>query len=395
MRDLLRLSFRVFHTRPLRTSLTILGMAIGIGTVLFLTSLGYGLQAIFLGSLISTQDSLITIEAFYSSESSISITQDSISRVAAFPETGEVSPIAEFPAEIIRDNSFGNIIAQMVMPNFFRLSGLVVDQGTVFGENDPAAVLSNQAARLLDIESDIPTALTQDILFKVFYPRDGTFEVVETPFKTPLKIRGIINDDLRPPFAIIPLAYAEQPPPSFTKILVKARDIDQLEALRTRLVDNGYLTSTRVDLVNQAQKILRVMTIVLSTFGVTALVVSAIGMFNTMIIGFMERIHEVGIIKALGATDKDIKRLFLMESLVLGFTGGLGGIILGMGTSALANFGLNTLALRFGGKPFTLFVTPLWFLGFILIVSAIIGLCSGYMPARRATKLSPREAFFK
>lgn len=137
------------------------------------------------------------------------------------------------------------------------------------------------------------------------------------------------------------------------------------------------------------------MTIVLSTFGVTALVVSAIGMFNTMIIGFMERIHEVGIIKALGATDKDIKRLFLMESLVLGFTGGLGGIILGMGTSALANFGLNTLALRFGGKPFTLFVTPLWFLGFILIVSAIIGLCSGYMPARRATKLSPREAFFK
>ena len=77
----------------------------------------------------------------------------------------------------------------------------------------------------------------------------------------------------------------------------------------------------------------------------------------------------------------------------MGFLGGIGGIILGVGIGQIANFGLSLLATRLGGKPFEAFITPLWFVGLILASSSLIGLISGFWPARRASFLSPKEAF--
>jgi putative ABC transport system permease protein len=165
--------------------------------------------------------------------------------------------------------------------------------------------------------------------------------------------------------------------------------------LRDLLEKDGFLISAKIDLVNQARKITNAITVSLMVFGIAALVVSAIGMFNTMIVGFLERIYEVGVMKALGATDADIKNLFLMESLVIGFLGGAAGIVLGMAGGGALNFLMSTLSQNLGSKALTLFITPPWFAIAVLFLSSFIGVISGFLPARNASLLSPREAFVR
>ncbi|MBI5732253.1 MAG: ABC transporter permease [Candidatus Magasanikbacteria bacterium] len=392
--DLLRLSVRIFKTKPLRTFLTILGMSVGIGTVLFLISLGYGLQYILIGKLVATEDSLITMEAFYPSESGLNITKETAEQILALPETGEISLVAEFPGEIRYGDSSGFTLIRMAKPNYFRLSGVVPDIGFAYREDEAGAVLSSQAVKLTELIPDAST-LDKSFFFKVFYQKENEVNVEEVEFQKPLNLKGVITDEVQPPFALLPYGFSAKDPPFYKRILVKARDINLIEGLRDKLIAKGFVISARIDLVNQAKKVMNIITVVLGVFGIAALIVSAIGMFNTMIIGFLERIYEVGIMKSLGATDRDIRNLFLTESLMMGFLGGVGGVVFGTGLGQIANLSLNLLARQFGGKPFTLFITPTWFILVILVSSAFIGIVSGFWPAERATYLSPKEAFVK
>lgn len=79
----------------------------------------------------------------------------------------------------------------------------------------------------------------------------------------------------------------------------------------------------------------------------------------------------------------------------MGAMGGFGGVTIGVVTSQGTNLVLNLIAKHLGGKGFTLFITPLWFIGFIMILSIFIGIGSGFLPAHRASKLSPKEAFLQ
>lgn len=402
--DLFKLSLRVFKTKPLRTFLTILGMSFGIGTVLFLISLGYGLQYILIGKLVATEDSLISIEASYPSETELNITSEDIKTIMEIPEAAEVSPVAEFTGELHYATSSGLIITRIIQPNYFRLSGQLPDIGSEISESEPATIISSQTLKLLGLNQDelkdkfnnqTKNKSNEKISYKVFYQSESKLEVDESDSKEPLALKGMILSELEPPFALIPENYLSLKPPFYKKILVKAKDISVVEKLRDKLIEKGFLISARIDLVNQASKVMRIITIVLGVFGVTALIVAAVGMFNTMIISFMERIFEVGIIKSLGATDKDVRNLFLMESFVMGLLGGLGGVALGVGAGQIANLGLNLLAKKLGGKSFSLFITPIWFIVLILASSSLIGLISGFWPARRASTLSPKEAFIR
>lgn len=396
--DLLKLSLRVFHTKPLRTFLTIFGMSFGIGTVLVLVSLGYGLQYILIGKLVATEDSLITLEALYPPESELNIAYDDLKNIVAMPQVAEVSPIAEFTGEISNDKITGLVITRIIRPSYFRLSGQMPDVGNPILEMEPSTVLSNAALKLTGIiqstSTPINAALGENFSFKIFYQSEGSIEVEETKTKSNLALRGIIADELQP-FALIPQEFVEKEPPFYKRVLIKAKDINAVESLRDELIEKGFLISARIDLVNQATKVMRIITGVLGVFGVTALIVAAVGMFNTMIVSFLERIFEIGIIKSLGATDADVRNLLLMESWIMGLLGGIGGVILGMGTGEVANFGLSMLAVRLGGKPFDLFITPAWFVLLIIASSSIIGLFAGLWPAQRATYLSPKEAFLR
>jgi ABC-type antimicrobial peptide transport system permease subunit len=391
--ELLSLSLRTFRTKPQRAFLTIMGMSVGIATVLLLVSLGYGLQYILIGKLMTTEDSLITMEVSYPTESNILIKKPLLDDLRNYENISEVSPIAEFPGEISENGNSGLLVdTRIVEPSYFRLSGLLPNIGTFPTES--GLVTSSQTLVPLGFGID-ETSLNKSLTFKVFYQDDKNNTSEETNSLQPIKIKGIISDESMPPTTIIFANSLSKEPPFYRKVLVKAKNVDVLEALRDKLLKEGFLVSARIDLVTQARKITNIITIILGVFGITALVVSAIGMFNTMIVGFLERIYEVGILKSIGATDTDVRNLFLVEASLMGFLGGVGGIIIGIGGGEILNILLSVFATRFGGSSIRLFLTPWWFIFLILAFSIVIGFVSGWWPAHRAAGLSPKEAFTK
>lgn len=392
--DLTRLSLRIFKTKPLRTALTILGMSVGISAVVFLVSFGYGLQYILIGKLVTTEDSLVTLSASYPVESGLGITQKKIDEIKAMPNVSETSSVAEFPGEIKVNELAGLIpIIRVVEPNMFRLSGTNPDLGVAFKEGELGSILSAQALQLLGIAT-ATDALGKLAQVKIYLTKlDGTTSEIDIPTKLP--VLGLITDDQQPPIAIVPSSIMPTQPTSYKEILIKAKTIDDVNPLRDILEKEGFIISARVDLVNQAKKITNIITTTLAVFGITALIVSAIGMFNTMLIGFIERTYEVGVLKSIGATDSEVRNLFLMESAVIGILGGSGGILIGIGFGKILNFGLSFMANRMGGKSFDLFILPVWFGFAVLFLSIAIGVVSGLVPALRAAGLSPREAFLR
>ncbi|MBX4186774.1 MAG: ABC transporter permease [Candidatus Doudnabacteria bacterium] len=390
--DLLRLSTRIFTVKPTRTLLTILGTSIGIATVVFLISLGYGLQYILLGKLITTQDSLITLQATYAEESNIQMTPEEVVNLSKVANVAETVPLAEFSGEIKTENNTGLALIRISDPDYFRLSGTLPTLGESFTAEKSGIVLTSQAIKLLGMEPD-QSSINKNLAIKVFYQKqDGSSEEVESKI---LAVIGIIIDDAEPPLAYIPQSAMPKSPPLFKEVYIKAKDLASVEPLRDQLLSQGLLISARVDLVNQAQKILNIITIVLGVFGIAALTVSAVGMFNTMIVSFLERTYEVGVMKSLGAMDSDVRNLFLMESAIMGLAGGVSGVGMGMLMGQLFNLALNILAHRLGGESIKLFHTPTWFILLVLTSSSFIGLFAGFWPARRASGLSPKEAFLR
>lgn len=395
-RELFSLSLRSFRNKPQRTFLTILGMSVGIATVLLLVSLGYGLQYILVGKLMTTQDSLITMEISYPTESNLFIKKSNLDKIKEYEEVSEISPIAEFPGEITLSDGYSMLIDNKIIePSYFRLSGSLPNLGKTPTEKTTDGVVITSPT-LAPMNIVLPEeSLGREISFTIFYQDYIVNTYEETLNKIPLKILGIIEDDSTIPMAILFSSYLEKEPPFYSKALVKAKNAEVLETLRDKLQKDGFFVSARIDLVTQARKFTNIITIILGVFGVTALIVSAIGMFNTMLVGFLERVYEVGILKSIGATDYDVKNLFLIEASIMGFMGGLGGILIGVGGGYVFNLLISIFAKQFGGDSIRLFMTPWVFVGLILLFSIIIGVVSGWWPAHRAAGLSPKEAFTK
>jgi len=390
--DLFKLSLRIFRTNPLRMFLTILGMAVGIGVVLFLVSLGFGLQYILIGKMVKTEESLVSLEAFYPEEG-INLTERDLKEISNFPESEEVSPVMEFLGEAKSQEFSASLFTKIVFPNYFRLSGNLPQIGKPFQEGERGIVISNTALRILGLKED-ESSLGKEVSIKINIPKnEAETKLVEIP--EPLSISGIIIDEYSPPSLFFPSEFFPEKPDIYSRVFVKAKDVEKVEALREKLIDKGLLVSAKLDLVRQAKRIMNIITIVLGVFGVSALIVAGIGMLNVMLIGFLERIFEVGIMKAIGATSVDIRNLFLMESVIVAFLGGIGGIFLGILAGEGTNAFLNFLAKQLGGEPVKIFIYPWQFIILILAISIITGFLAGFWPAKKAAQLSAREAFLR
>jgi putative ABC transport system permease protein len=115
-------------------------------------------------------------------------------------------------------------------------------------------------------------------------------------------------------------------------------------------------------------------------------------MFNTMTVTLLERTKEIGIMRTIGGSPLNIKIMFLTESVLMGFLGGMVGIGMGVGGGLTVNYMLNVLATRMGGVAMELFRFPMSFLIFIAVFSAIMGYLTGLYPSSRAGSLNPLDA---
>ncbi len=396
--DIVHLSTRMFKTRLLRTALTILGVSVGIGTIVFLVSLGYGLQTILL-ERITTSESLLSLDVLPADSETAGLTSDTISALEQIPHVSEVVPISIVPAQLTVGESVTDTTANVAPAGLFRLSGIESMAGTLYdGENENHIVVSSVLAQLFGWKPE--DAVGKQVRLTLFYGTssttpNGKLSVVGSSESQQhyqdVTIGAVIPGDTS--FMYIPPTLFPDVPSSYiAQAKVRVENADVMESVRTQILEKGLSVSALFDVVDQANKIFKALQIVLGVFGAAALLVSAIGMFNTMTIAFLERTQEIGIMRAMGAARRDVFSLFVVESAFMGFLGGFGGILIGYIVQALVNFGLNLLARAFGGSPVVLFRTPLWLVFAIIAFSTSVGILTGIIPGRRASKLNPLEA---
>lgn len=391
--DNLHLALRMFKTRPMRTSLTILGVSVGIGTVLFLVSLGYGLQQAILNR-IANADTLLTLDVTAGSNA-VQLTDAAIADMAKIDHVKETSRLANFRGQI----SSGNINTDAVMvamdPSFFRLGGQAAAEGTLFTDESPAdsAVLSTAVVQLLGTTPEEVIGKRLSIYANVpQYNADGTDATTVAALSGSVTVTGIIENSDASELYMPLAAFKDTRVTRYDRLKVKVDKNDFLEQTRNTVIDRGYVVSSLSDIIDQANTIFGIIQLVLGFFGFIALLVSAIGMFNTMTITLLERTNEIGIMRSIGITKRDIRNMFLVESMLMGFLGGVTGLLLSTIGGTLLNFGLNILASRYHAPAMDIFVTPLWFALTVIAFSSVIGFLTGVYPSYRASKLNPLDA---
>lgn len=399
--DILQLATRVFKTNKLRTLLTILGIGVGIGTILFLVSLGFGLQKLILEQ-ITTSDALSTLDIYSENTEVADLDSDTMNKIQSISGVQEISPVLSIPAQIEINALSSGINIFAVNPSYLSFSGTEAKYGRFFESSETnKIVISSAILRSFNIE-DPNSALTSMASLKLYLPKvqgelekSNTEEVEEIKLTTEFEIVGIIEDDFSA-YAYIILSAVENNSdlnlPSYSRAKVKTVSQNEVESVREQLINLGFSVSSLSDTIDEANKIFQAVQVVLSLFGAVALIVSAIGMFNTMTIALLERTQEIGIMKSLGASRGDIWKLFLVESVLIGFLGGVSGIMLGIGAAEISNFSINRLASSLGGASVDLFYTPPEFIFTILCFSTIVGFMTGLYPARRASRLNPLDA---
>ena len=135
------------------------------------------------------------------------------------------------------------------------------------------------------------------------------------------------------------------------------------------------------------------MDVLLASVGTVALVVAGLGIINTLLISVLERYQEIGICKAIGASDGDLVVLFLTEAGIIGLLGGVGGLLLGRVVSWLLEMGVNAYARSQGlTAHLDLFAFPLWLLAATVLFAVVISVLAGVYPALRAARVDPIQA---
>ena len=180
----------------------------------------------------------------------------------------------------------------------------------------------------------------------------------------------------------------------YNQVVVKVSDPREALDISQQITDMGFQAFSPQSFVESINSFYRVLQFVFGGVGAIALLVAAIGIANTMTMSILERTREIGLMKAVGATNRDVLAIFLGEAAGIGFLGGLGGVIIGW----LAGQALNVIAIVYlagqagqqGGAPPSVAVyTPYWLPLFALIFSTIIGMISGLYPALRAATMIP------
>jgi putative ABC transport system permease protein len=180
----------------------------------------------------------------------------------------------------------------------------------------------------------------------------------------------------------------------YNQLTVKVDDVDNALEIRDQIRALGYMAESPQDYVQGINSFYLILQVIFGGVGAVALIVAAIGIANTMAMAILERTREIGLMKAVGATNRDVLTVFLGESAGIGFLGGIGGVILGWSLGQVINvlataYLAGQAAQQGGPPPGTAATTPLWLPISALFFATIIGLISGLYPALRAATLIP------
>jgi putative ABC transport system permease protein len=180
----------------------------------------------------------------------------------------------------------------------------------------------------------------------------------------------------------------------YDNLFVKVQSVDNVQAVSDAISGLGYMAFTPLSFVQGISNFYTIIQVIFGGVGAVALLVAAIGIANTMAMAILERTREIGLMKAIGATNRNVLSIFLGEAAGIGFVGGVGGVALGL----LAGEAINIMAMPYlasqaaqmgGPPPEAAVFTPAWLPMFAILFATIIGLLSGLYPALRAATMIP------
>jgi putative ABC transport system permease protein len=241
---------------------------------------------------------------------------------------------------------------------------------------------------------------------------NSAFSVIRR--EQPLKIVGIVTSE---PYrgmrqgrtsVLLPVGFAEslnliQPGDmrslirpgqgkTYSNMVVRVKRGGDVTGVEDQIKKLGFSAFSIMDASKNLSLVFKFLYIFLGIFGSLALAVASLGIVNTLVMAILERRREIGIIKALGASDSDVKRLFFVEAGTMGLLGGALGATLGWLIGRAINFGTAVYMRHLDFKPQDVWYVPDWLVIFALLFSVLVSLAAGLYPAMRAARLNPVEA---
>jgi ABC-type antimicrobial peptide transport system permease subunit len=179
----------------------------------------------------------------------------------------------------------------------------------------------------------------------------------------------------------------------YGSIILKVDNTKNLDSVAEEIRKFGYGVTTAKDMLAQINKILFIVSVVLAAIGGISLFVAAIGIINTMIMATFERTREIGVLRACGAKRSTIRRLFMIEAALLGFFGGVFGLLISLLIGFVARVMVTKFSASLGNIPLDQIGSfPLWLIGGVITFTTVVGVISGLYPAIKASRLNPVEA---
>ena len=441
LRDLSDLAFRNLREAVLRNSLTTLGVAVGVASLVAMLSLGVGLQQLATSRLAKSGlfDSIFVTPktnlrgpgggppATRTPEAKARLLDaDARAEISRMPNVIEVYPQIRFFTEVRYD---GKPYATMVagMPESSKASGAFDGmQGSFFSSpNADEAILQAEFAKELNSQSS--SLIGKDLILRYaerqsltaqasdLSQNSGGFSVV--PKEKHFRIIGVVETEPASGFGgfgsgrlLIPLTIAEtlraaqvndlrdilrdssSDKPTYSSLTVRVKSPSLVEATEAKLKDLGFSAFSLLDASKSLRIFFSVFDLLLGIFGSLALAVATLGIINTLVMAILERRREIGVLKALGAADRDVKQLFFVEAGVMGLFGGILGTLLGWLIGRSLTLGTNIYLHRQNLPGVDISSVPWWLvlggIGFAVLVS----LAAGLYPASRAARLDPVQA---
>ena len=180
---------------------------------------------------------------------------------------------------------------------------------------------------------------------------------------------------------------------SYSALIVRVGRSSQVQAVEDKLKELGYDTFSLLDATRGLRRFFAILDLFLGIFGSLALAVASLGIINTLVMSILERRREIGIMKAIGASDGDVQKLFFAEAGAMGILGGTLGVLVGWVIGRIINFGTQVYMQR--QQQFTpddVWLVPLWLVFSAIGFSIAVSLLAGLYPAARAARLDPVQA---
>ncbi|MFN8399295.1 MAG: ABC transporter permease [Anaerolineales bacterium] len=430
--DLVRLVINNLSRRKARVALTAIGVVIGTGAVVILVSLAIGLQMNANEQLYGIGDlSQISVVPAYGGGTMFGpvggggevasapedvklLTNSALQDLRAIPGVTAV-----IPRDYMFSNSFVSYKKLQGYSNIFGVGtsdlselGLEAQQGTTALSRATVVIGYMVPQNFMDpnirpgqVPPPPPDLYDQQIQLTLLKYDDKNNEIRKN---YSLRVAGVLSESgseadysIYLPIEVVKSMneWANNSTINYNKtgyneVLVRVENPDKTLEVRDAITALGFQANTSLDFVQGINNFYSILQIVLGGVGAIALLVAAIGIANTMAMSILERTREIGLMKAVGATNRDVLSLFLGEAAGIGFIGGLGGVLtgwlLGQMLNVVAVVYLAQQAAEQGGVPPSVAIyTPIWLPLFVLAFSTFIGMISGLYPALRAANMIP------